>query len=151
MTDTDIVENVTENRRAERLWYVATMSDGLAIVDVKPAPAPVDTINPHRPAPSLIIPLRHADRVTQEVTEEIVREHNAALARVCEPLDCPMCDARKKFIINPLDATVGYCMAEQKAWRVTSLTCVETGCLKPKATFGDYCMEHLTERVNAEG
>ena len=141
---------LTQSRRTERLWYVATMNDGLAIIDVKPAPAPVDSINPKRPAPSLIIPLRHADRDTQEVAEEIVREHNAAIARVCELLDCPMCDARKKFVINPLDATVGYCMAEQKAWRVTSLTCVEVGCLKPKATFGDYCMDHLTERVNAE-
>lgn len=142
--------SITENRRAEPLWYVATMNDGLAIIDVEPAPAPVDAVNPHRPAPSLVIPLRHADRVTQEVAEEIVREHNDAIARICKPLDCPMCDGHKKFVINPLDATVGYCMAEQKAWRVTSLTCIATGCLKPKATFGDYCMGHLAERVDAE-
>lgn len=130
------------------LWYLATMNDGLAIVNVKPAPAPIDEVNPNRPAPSLIIALKHNDRATQEVAEEIVREHNAAMSRVCRLLDCPMCEAKKRFVINPLDATVGYCLAEQRAWRITSLTCLATGCLKPKATFGDYCMEHLAEHVN---
>lgn len=127
------------------------MNDGLAIIDVPPAPAPVDAINPNRAAPTTIIPLRRNDRVTQEVAEQIVSEHNAAIERVCKLLDCPMCNARTKFVINPLDATVGYCMAEQKAWRVTSLTCLTTGCLKPKATFGDYCMSCLERRVNAGG
>ena len=150
MADNTTTEQEYEVNKLNDLWYVATMNDGLAIIDVKPAPAPVDAVNPNRPAPALIIPLRHNDRATQKAAEEIVREHNAAISRVCGLLDCPMCEARKKFVINPLDATVGYCMAEQKAWRITSLTCLETGCLKPKATFGDYCMAHLEERVNAE-
>jgi len=63
------------------LWYVATMNNGLFIIDHKPAPAPVDYVNTSIPAPSLVIPLRHNDRVTQEVAEQIVSEHNAALLR----------------------------------------------------------------------
>ena len=65
------------------LWYLGSMNDGLAIIDVPPGPAPVDHVNPNRPAPSLIIPLRNNDRVTQEVAEQIVREHNASIGRIC--------------------------------------------------------------------
>lgn len=126
------------------------MNDGLAIINVKPAPAPVDHVNPNRPAPTLIIPLRNNDRVTQEVAEQVVAEHNAAIGRLCDLLDCPMCGAARAFMINPLDGAVGYCMKEQKAWRVTSLTCANAACLEPKATFGDYCMKHLEQRVNEQ-
>lgn len=131
-------------------WYVAAMNDCIFIVDQEPRPTPVDHVNPNLPAASVVISMRSGSREAQEIAELIVGEHNAAMTRVCGLLDCPMCDARKKFVINPLDATVGYCMAEQRAWRVTSLTCLSTGCLKPKATFGDYCMSCLEQRVNAE-
>lgn len=133
----------------QELWYLATMNDGLAIIDVQPAPAPVDYVNPNRRAPSLIIPLRHNDRVTQEVAEQIVAEHNAAIGRVCGLLDCAMCGAQKAFVINPLDGAVGYCMKEQKAWRVTDNKCATAGCWNPKATFGDHCMDCLAQRVDA--
>jgi hypothetical protein len=132
-------------------WYVAAMNDCIFIVDQQPRPAPVDHVNPNLPAPNVVISMRSGSREAQEIAELIVNEHNAAMARVCGLLDCPMCEARKKFVINPLDTTVGYCMAEQRAWRVTSLTCLNTGCLSPKATFGDYCMSCLEQRVNAEG
>ena len=60
-----------------RKWYLAAMNDGLFIVDVMPAPAPVDHVNPNKLAHSLIIPLRNADRVTQEVAAQIIAAHNA--------------------------------------------------------------------------
>lgn len=61
-------------------WYLAVMNDGLFIVDAQPAPAPVDHVNPiRRPIPSLVIPLRHNDRITQQVAERIVAEHNAEI------------------------------------------------------------------------
>jgi hypothetical protein len=131
-------------------WYVATMNDCIFIVDREPHPAPIDRINPDAPAPNVVMSMRSRSREAQAIADQIVAEHNAAIERVCKLLDCPMCDARKKFVINPLDATVGYCMAEQRAWRVTSLTCLTIGCLKPKATFGDHCMSCLEQRVNAE-
>ena len=60
-------------------WYLAAMNDGLFIVDVMPAPAPVDHVNPSRPIPSLVIPLHHNDRITQETAGRIVAAHNAEI------------------------------------------------------------------------
>jgi hypothetical protein len=60
-------------------WYLATMNDGLFIVDVMPAPAPMDHVNPNKLAHSLIIPLRNNDRVTQEVAAQIIAAHNAEI------------------------------------------------------------------------
>lgn len=75
---------------------------------------------------------------------------SAAATENGELLDCAMCNAPKSFVISPLDSAVGYCFKEQKAWRVTSTTCATKGCLRPKATFGDYCMSCLEDRVNAD-
>lgn len=67
------------------------------------------------------------------------------------PHNCPMCGASNSFIINPLDGAVGYCTKEQKAWRIhTKSICAAKGCIRPTATFGDYCMPCLEDRVNAE-
>ncbi len=131
------------------LWYLGAMNDGLAIIDVPPSPAPVDHVNPNKQAPSLIIPLRNNDRITQEVAEQIVREHNASIKRICELLDCPICGAHKSFMINPLNSAVGYCMEEHQAWRITSKTCETPGCLNQRAAFGDYCMKCLEVKVNS--
>lgn len=62
-------------------WYLAAMNDGLFIVDAPPAPAPVDHVNPNRTMPSLVIPLRHNDLITQQVAERIVAEHNTEIDR----------------------------------------------------------------------
>lgn len=65
-------------------------------------------------------------------------------------LECAMCGATNAFVISPLDPAVGYCFKEQQAWRITSTTCATKGCLQPKATFGDYCMGCLEDRVNGQ-
>jgi hypothetical protein len=58
-------------------WYLATMNDGLFIVDVMLAS--VDHLNQNKLTHSLIIPLRHNDRVTQEVAAQIIAAHNAEI------------------------------------------------------------------------
>ena len=57
-------------------WYVATMNDAIFIVDVKPHLAPVDSINPLLPQPTVVIPMGSGDRKTQQLAEEIVEAHN---------------------------------------------------------------------------
>jgi hypothetical protein len=60
-------------------WYVATMNDGIFIINQKPHPAPVDHINPNAPGPSLIISMRSGSREAEEIAEQIVSAHNADL------------------------------------------------------------------------
>lgn len=41
------------------------------------------------------------------------------MAKPTELLDCAMCDAPDSFVISPLDPSVGYCFAEERAWRTS--------------------------------
>ena len=41
------------------------------------------------------------------------------MAKPTELLDCAMCDASDSFVISPIDPSIGYCFAEQTAWRVS--------------------------------
>ena len=66
------------------------------------------------------------------------------------PLDCPQCNAAKAFFVDPGDPAVGFCLAEQASWRIYDLRCATVGCLREKATFGDFCMLCLKTKVNTE-
>lgn len=64
-------------KQSNTKWYVATMNDGLFIVNRPPHPAPVDYVNTNSTPPETVIPLRHNDAIMQAVAEEIVAAHNA--------------------------------------------------------------------------
>jgi hypothetical protein len=58
-------------------WYVATMNDGIFIINQKPHPVPVDYVNPNASGPSLVISMRSGSRGIGEIAEQIVTAHNA--------------------------------------------------------------------------
>lgn len=60
-------------------WYVATMNDGIFIINQKPHPVPVDYVNPNASGPSLVISMRSGSRCAEEIAERIVAAHNAEL------------------------------------------------------------------------
>lgn len=66
-----------------QLWYLATMNDGLFIVNRKPQPAPIDVTNTSLTSPEIVIPLPGNDRFTQRVAEIIVAVHNAEIQKHC--------------------------------------------------------------------
>lgn len=62
------------------LWYLATMNDGLFVINRKPQPAPVDFVNTSLESPEIVIPLPGNDRQTQTVAELLIAAHNTVTA-----------------------------------------------------------------------
>jgi hypothetical protein len=60
-------------------WYVATMNDGIFIINTKPHPAPVDYVNPNAPEPTMVISMRSGSREAEELAQQIVNAHNAEI------------------------------------------------------------------------
>lgn len=62
-----------------KLWYLATMNDGLFVINRRPQPAPVDFVNPSLEPPEIVIPLPSNDRMTQTAAELLIAAHNACI------------------------------------------------------------------------
>lgn len=109
-------------------WYVGVMNDAYFVIDKLPQPGPIDYACSADHRATVIV----ACGTDQRLAERLAREHNAGSL-----LECPMCSAPQSFSIDIDDLALGYCIAEQKAWRIKLGEAVCHLCLKVVPT--RYC------------